>query len=237
MMNHFKENIVGYIFLILMFVGMQVHQTYSHQTPVVAVRNASLPAKGYNKHNPIEREWNKIGFLSSMQPNSDPNEMQLYLTKDLQMIWVSNIIATKLEKVRTPPIITEQDHTNYYLTLEKPYVEIISYSNVDFNNIKQKQKKNLSIIVQQFFAYKTTWVINNTYIEIMGKKFTKDQVKDFSIEDISILKKGNNLCITFNEETINPYYELETIDQQLNLKGFPSKSRETFLKENKPKPN
>lgn len=235
MINYFKKNIGGYIFLISLFIGMYIHQTYSHQKPVVKFDNESLPDKGYLKYN--ETIWGVKWVKCAMQPNSDPNEMKLYLTKDLQLIWVSNIVADKLGRVRAPHVTTEQDYVKYYLTIEKPYVEIISYSNVDFNNIKKKQKKNISIIVQEFFAYKTSWVFKDTYKEIMDKKFTTDQVKDFSLDDVSILKKGNNICITFDEETINPYYELETIDQELDVRGIPSKARKTLLEVNRPKLN
>jgi hypothetical protein len=236
-MNYIKENIVGYIFLILVFAGMYAHQTYSSQSPLIEFHNVSLPAKGYNKYDPTKKELDKIGYLSAMQLNSNPNEFKLYLTKDLQMIWVSNIVADKLERIRVPHITTDETYINYCLTLEKPYIEIISYSNVDFNNIKQKQKKNLSIIVQEFFAEKTNWVLKDTYKEIMGKKFKKNQVKDFSLDDMSILKKGNNICITFNEETINPYYELDKIDKELEQRNLPSQARKTFLEANKPKQN
>lgn len=236
-MNYIKENIVGYIFLILVFAGMYAHQIYSSQSPLIEFHNASLPAKGYNKYDPKNKELDKIGYLSAMQPNSDPNEFKLYLTKDLQMIWVSNIVADKLERIRAPHITTDEKYINYCLTLEKPYIQIISYSNVDFNNIKQKQKKNLSIIVQEFFAEKTNWVLKETYEEIMKKKFKKNQVKDFSLDDMNILKKGNNLCITFNDETINPYYELDKIDKELEQRNLPSQARKTFLEANKPKQN
>ena len=236
-MNYFKKNITGYVFLIFVFIGLYIHQTHSSYKQNIVLVNGKMPEKGYNKYNPTDKEWDKILVPRAMQQNSDPKEMRLYLTRDLQMIWVSNIITDKLERIRIQSISTDQEYMNYCLTLEKPYIEIISYSNVDFNNIKQNQKKNISIIIQEFFTYKTTWLFKNTYKEIMSKNFTKNQIKDFSLDDVNILKKGNNICITFYEETINPYYELETIDKELELKGFPSKARKTFLEANKPKSN
>lgn len=226
------KNIFGWIvlfsFIFSMDYGIKAVKTYANQKPVVIGYNASLPD--------IENsEWNNIGHKVALQGNANPYDMQLYLTKDLQMIWLSNSVADRFSKIHNPPISTAQDYFTYDIELATPYIEIISYSNVDFSNIKQKQAKNISIIVQKVFAHKTRWILAKTYLELMKENLKKDQFRDFTLDDVNILKKGNNICITFNEETINPYYELEIIDQRLEKEGITTKARKTFLEVNKPK--
>jgi hypothetical protein len=196
-----------------------------------------IPVSKYNSTLPLVKKMplDDLGWRLAMQENSDPKEMRLYLTKDFQMIWVSNDIADKYGRIKNLPITTSQQYLNYHMGLEPAYVEIISYANVDFSNITRKQEKNLSLISQEVFSHKTRWLLGKNYEEIMSERLPSDKVRDFCIDDIHVLKKGNNICIVFNGETINPYYELEIIDQSLESRGFSSKARKTFLSMNKPK--
>jgi hypothetical protein len=199
--------------------------------------NKDAPTPKYNVNFPLEANpsFGDRWRLSAMQQDSDPKEMKLYLTKDLQMIWMSNDIAGKYGGIKNPSITTRQEYLNYYLRLISSYIEIISYANVDFPNVKTKQKKNLLLIVQEVFFHKTRWLLGKNYAEIMSENLPKDKIRNFGIDDIQVLKKGNNLCITFNGETINPYYELDVIDQNLDSYGISSRAIKNFLSTNKPK--
>lgn len=229
MSNTIKNIIVG--ICLFLFCGIAIDTFTSPRV------NKEATSPKYNMNAPIVEKspWGDRWRLLAMQENSDPKEMKLYMTKDLQMIWVSNDIADKYGGISNPPITTRQEYLNYYLEMISPYVELISYSNVDFNNIKTKQKKNLLLIAKNYFFHKSRWLLGQSYAEIISEKLKNDKVRDFCIDDIQVIKKGNNLCITFNGETINPYYELDVIDQGLDSYGTSSRAIKNFLLINKPK--
>lgn len=156
----------------------------------------------------------------AMTKQADPHKMQLYLTKDLKMIWAANNIADNFGRAPRHPITSTNDFINHHLGVIDPYTKLISYANVDFKNMKQKQERNILQLINKEFAYRTFYTLKMTYNEIMGQNLSKKKVRDFTIEDVEILKKDDNMCIVYNEDVINPTHNLEASLASLRKRGF-----------------
>lgn len=215
---------------IIMAIGAAVDlliKPYFKKDTFVPKHNASVPLVK-------EMPWNDLGWRRAMQEDSDPKDMQLYLTKDYQMIWVSNDIADKYGRVKKPIIDNNQKSSDLLIKIMEDYVSIISYANVDHKNIKTDLKKKILFIIQEVFFDKTKWILGKSYKEIMSERPTADKIRYFCINDIDILKKGSNLCIRFNGENINPYHELEKTSSLLNERRIKTPGIQNFLLSNKP---
>lgn len=188
------------------------------------------------KNNP--KDLSKFGWKLpvAMTKDANPYKMQLYLTNDLKMIWVSNDIADNFGRIQRHPITSTNDFITHNLETIEPYTKLISYANVDFKHIKEKQKRNILEIINKDFCYKTYYTLKISYEDIINKKYDKKHVKDFSIEDVEIFKKENNVCILYNEDVINPYYNLQKSLNNLQSRGFKiNKANKQFIETNKMK--
>lgn len=156
----------------------------------------------------------------AMEKGANPRQMQLYLTKDLKMIWVSNDIADSFGRIPRHPITSTNDFINHHLSMLVPYDKLISYANVDFANIKCKQEKNIIKVINEEFAYRTYYTLKTTYYEIISRNLSQKKVRDFTIKDVEILKKGENMCIIYNEDVIDIVRNLKSSRANLRQRGF-----------------
>lgn len=169
----------------------------------------------------------------ALQNNTNPKSMKLYLTKDLKMIWVRNNIADKLGRIKRSPIKSNENFVNYHFSMIQPYIKLISCANVDFKNIIKKQEKIILTIINKTFAHETFYTLEKTYKEIIENKNIEKEIREFTIEDVEVIKKGDNMCIFYNNDIINPYYKLKVAINVLKEKGFANEANNEFLEMNK----
>ncbi len=128
-----------FMILAIMFgmdYSIKAIKTYANQKPVsskfgmMSGETKNIETKGKSV------DLSDLGWRVpvAMIDNANPLEMQLYLTKDLRMIWVRNDHADYLGRIQRHPITSNNDFLNYELGLVKPYTDFITYANVDFKN-------------------------------------------------------------------------------------------------------
>ena len=171
----------------------------------------------------------QVGTPIVMQNDTNPDEMKLYLTKDYRLVWICNGIADKFGKIET----ASRNSTDQLLTIQKIYVDLITYANVNVHNIEEKQSLNLKNLVKEIAKQRANFILNKTYNEIFTPNIYEKKVQEFSANDVSVLIKNGTLCVSVAEETLNIIYELDMICNILTEKGLDTRHVKRIIESNR----